>query len=851
MNFNLKNTEIFKAVSLEKRYLFNYDKSLKKIFRFSILIFALLYIFALIFDAQNKNKILGLLILSAALWIFFKTRYHFFNLKIKKPKLKTTLNDAFSQADVYNLAEFLDFDTAKLFSGLISFCKKNRFQEIDTPAFLEVLIKSERPLSEFLFNRLVIKEKIEKKLKDYSDNLEKKGENLPDLSLQFQQIILQTAKTSSEKEKEKIEIGDLLLKAFEIDPFLKRILIDEDLRESDIAELVFLYIESERKIAESKEFWKYENLLKHGSIAKDWSAGYTYYLDQYSIDLTDSVKKWILKEIIGHEKAINQAERILSRTKINNVLLVGEPGTGRKSIIEALARKFFLGNTSPPLKYNRVVELDLISLFSQVQDPEEVELLLDRIFKEVVQAGNVVLVIDEFHDFIGQKEKRPGAVDISSVLGKYLHLSRFRIIAITDFTNLHITLERYPSILALFGKVEISEVSRQETMKLLANSALELEQKYKIFVTWPALRQIINLTERYFPTIPFPKKALDFLDEVMVYVSNLKETKLVLPEHVAKIVSEKTEIPVGEVEQKEKKLLLNLENLIHRRIINQEEAVKEVSEALRRARAGLGVSKRPIGVFLFLGPTGVGKTETSKALAAIYFGKEEKMIRLDMSEFQRIEDIPRLLGKPGQEGLLTTKVKENPFSLILLDEIEKAHPNILNLFLQVFDEGWITDGQGRKIIFTHNIIIGTSNAGAEIIWEEIAQKEKVMIIKKDLLDYLLKDRIFRPEFINRFNAVVVFKPLTKENLLAICQLNLSKLKKNLEEKGIEFQMSQPLKEKIVELSYKPEFGAREMKRVIQDKVENVLAKALLSDKLKRGDKIKIDPTDFSLIIEPH
>ena len=835
MSFNLEKTKIFEAISLEKRYLFNCDKSLKKIFRFLILIFVFLYILALFFDIPNENKILGLVILSVIFWIFFILRHLFFNLKIRKPKLKTTLNDALSQkvlpnsAKYCNLAEFLDFDLAKIFSK----------KEISTSAFLEILIKTEYPLSEFLFNRLAVKEKVKKKLKDYSS----------DFSSQFQKIILKAANIALEKGKERIEVGDFLLAAFKIDRFFERILIEEDLRESDINDLVFLYEVSQKKVLESKKFWKYENLLKHGSIAKDWVVGYTFYLDQYSVDWSRSVKTWILKEIIGHKKEIGQVERTLSRTEINNVLIVGQPGTGRKSIVEALARRCFLGESLSILKYNRIVELDLISLLSRIQDPEEIESILDKIFREIIAAGNVILVIDEFHNFVGQKEKRPGIVDISSMLSKYLHLPQFRVIAITNFTNLHITLEQYPSVLALFGKVEVSEISRQETMKLLANSALLLEQKYKIFVTWPALRKIVNLTGRYFPTIPFPKKALDLLDEVMVYVSNLKETKLVLPEHVSKIVSEKTEIPIGKVESEEKKILLNLEKLIHQRIINQEEAVKEVSEALRRARVGLEVSKRPIGVFLFLGPTGVGKTETSKALAAIYFGKEERMIRLDMSEFQRIEDIPRLLGKPGQEGLLTTKVRENPFSLLLLDEIEKAHPNILNLFLQVFDEGWITDGQGRKIIFTNNIIIGTSNAGAGIIWEEIARKEKVSIIKKDLLNHLLKKGIFRPEFINRFNATVVFKPLSKENLLKICQLMFSKLKKNLMNKGIEFQITDPLKEKIVELSYKPEFGAREMRRVIQDKVENVLAKAILSDELKRGDKVKMNSEDFSLIIE--
>ena len=286
-------------------------------------------------------------------------------------------------------------------------------------------------------------------------------------------------------------------------------------------------------------------------------------------------------------------------------------------------------------------------------------------------------------------------------------------------------------------------------------------------------------------------------------------------------------------------MLLKLEDLIHRRIINQDEAVKEVSSALRRARAEVTIKKKPMGTFLFLGPTGVGKTETSKALSEIYFGSEEKMIRLDMSEFQSIQDIPRLIGSPGEEGLLTTPVRESPFSLILLDEIEKAHPNILNLFLQVLDEGHLTDGQGRKVDFKNAIIIATSNAAAEIIWEALKTNKKLDIIKDDLLSYLFEKAIFRPEFINRFDGVVVFKPLTKENLFEIADLLLQKLKKNLKEKEIEFVISSALKERIVELGYDPKFGAREMKRVIQNKVENVLALALLSGELVRGQKVEV------------
>jgi ATP-dependent Clp protease ATP-binding subunit ClpA len=266
---------------------------------------------------------------------------------------------------------------------------------------------------------------------------------------------------------------------------------------------------------------------------------------------------------------------------------------------------------------------------------------------------------------------------------------------------------------------------------------------------------------------------------------------------------------------------------------------------------GIASKTRPMGTFLFLGPTGVGKTETAKALAQIYFGSEKKMIRLDMSEFQAIADIPRLLGATSpveMQGLLTTPIRETPFSLLLLDEIEKAHPNILNLFLQVLDEGHITDGQGRKVVFTNTIIICTSNAGADIIFKLVAEGQQLE--KDKLINALFEKNLFRPEFVNRFDATVFFHPLTKKNLLQIAQLSLQGLQKNLKEKEIDFEITETLKEKIVELSYKPEFGAREMRRVIQDKVENSVAQALLADKIKKGDKIQISAENFEIIINP-
>jgi ATP-dependent Clp protease ATP-binding subunit ClpC len=401
--------------------------------------------------------------------------------------------------------------------------------------------------------------------------------------------------------------------------------------------------------------------------------------------------------------------------------------------------------------------------------------------------------------------------------------------------------------LSAFEKIEVKEISEEETLKILEDRALRLEAKYKVFFTFPAIKGIVSLCSKYLPAIPFPEKAIDVIDELAVLASQRKE-KVVLLKDVEEVIERKAKVPIGEIKEAERRKLLKLEELIHQRIIDQEEAIKEISEALRRARAEITVRRGPIGSFLFLGPTGVGKTETAKALAEIYFGSEEKMIRLDMSEFQNLSDIPRLLGGPGEEGLLTTPVRERPFSLLLLDEFEKAHPKILNLFLQVFDEGHLTDGMGRKVSFKNTIIIATSNAGAEIIWEKLKQTQKLEIIKEDLLSYLIQNRIFAPELLNRFDGVIVFKPLTKENLLKIAELLLKKIQKQLKEKDIDFVITEPLKEKIVELSYDPKFGAREMQRVIQEKVGNVLAREILMGGIKRGMRIEIDPQSFEVKI---
>jgi ATP-dependent Clp protease ATP-binding subunit ClpC len=762
--------------------------------------------------------------------------------------LELNIKEAILDSENYNLAEFLDFELAKIVSEAVKFCKKKKIV-VDSPALLYSAIKNNKDTVLICFRLGMDPKKLSVDAKNYLEKSQK-TENSEIFSENFIKTITEALNVSALRNKEKIGEKEILVALAEHDEFFKKVLIEFDLKKEDVENLTLWLDSAQQAIERNKNFWSKENLARQGSMGKDWASGYTVTLDQFAIDWRRIVSKWAFKEIVGHEKEIEQAETILARSNLANVLIVGEPGTGRKSIVEALAQKCYLAKSLPELNNKRVVELDLVQLASRIQDFEKLEVALDQIFSEAVAAGNVILVIDELHNFVGQKSQRPGSIDISSFLTKYLSAPNCQFIGITTYDGLHRNIEENRSFAEYFRKVEVSEIKEFETIRILQSYALNFESKYKILISYPAIREIVNLTSRYMPSMTFPRKAINVLDEAVVQLQVLKE-RVLLPHHIADIISKKTEIPVGKMEVKEKETLLNLENLIHQRIVNQEEAVRGISVAMRRARAGISSKKRPMGTFLFLGPTGVGKTETSKALAQIYFGSEEKMIRLDMSEFQSISDIPRLVGAVSpveMQGLLTTPVRENPFSLLLLDEIEKAHPNILNLFLQVLDEGHITDGQGRKVVFTNTIIICTSNAGAETIFKETSGGGKVQ--KDKLLSSLFEKGVFKPEFVNRFDATIIFNPLTKDNLMKISEITLLGLKKNLKEKEIDFEITEQLKEKIVELSYKPEYGAREMRRVVQDKVENTIAEALLADKLKKEDRFEINPENFEIMIYP-
>ncbi len=824
--FELEKAAIFKAVKLSGNPLFGKASLFKKISFLFLVIVGLLFIISIseITDIKLLNNfLLGLVFLFFGLFLVFWQINAFFENKIKHPhliNLKEALNNQNS-----NLAEFFDFKTA------LAFHKSKRKPSL----FFYHLFKDSDFI--FIFARIGIEigalRKTLTKIKNEDSNL---------LTKIIEGAIIETR----ERGGKRIKKNDILISATENYPFLQGLFAEKGIDKKDIQNLSNWVYQTRKKSEEKKKFWEWKNLIKKGSLAKDWASGYTIFLDRFSDNWTKIFQKRGFPEIIGHKDEIKAVERILAGQNNNNVLLVGETGVGKKSIIYDLARRSFYGESLPELNHKRIIEFDIPFLLANISSQEEIERMFNEIFNEVARSDNTILVIDNLDNFVG-REIKPGIIDISAIITSYCSSSQFKVIGITDLAGYRQVVER-SSIGSFFEKVDVLEISTEEIIKILQNRAFSLENRHQKIISYPSLKEIINISSKYFPSVPFPEKAINLLEEAINYLTQKREL-ILLPEHIISLVSEKLNIPIGEAKEKERNLLLNLEGLLHKKIINQKEAIKEVSSALRRSRAEIAEGSKPMGTFLFLGPTGTGKTETAKALAEIYFGSLKELIRIDMSEFQSLADISRLIGSADYEGILTTKMKENPFSLLLLDEIEKAHPDILNIFLQVLDEGHITDGLGQKIDFKSSIIIATSNAGSELIFQNIQKKLAWSGLKEKLLNHLFSKAIFRPEFINRFDAVVLFSVLSKENLLDIVDILLQKIVQRLKNKNIELVITRELKERIVEIGYNPLFGAREIKRVIQDKVENALAKALISGNLQKGKKIKIDSESFEVEVD--
>lgn len=615
---------------------------------------------------------------------------------------------------------------------------------------------------------------------------------------------------------------------------LKGILEKYPVTSEDVYEVVRWYVHAKDEEEEYASFWTLANILRIKPLARDWAYGYTINLDKYSNDII--TEGYSIPHLVGRRAEIDKIQRILSKSGQNNVIVAGDPGSGRHAVVLAFALDVFEDKVMDQLKNKRVIELNLNLLLSEAKIATEVKGKVSQILKEARGAGNIILVIDNFERFIGGGHD---SIDLTDVFSQNFGGRDLQVIAITDREFYHRSIVPNSTINKLFEVVEIEEISESDTLKVLEHLTAVMEAENKIFIPFTTIREILKKSE-LIANIPNPEKAIDVLKEGSTLCSSRKEKILTLA-IIDEVISEKTKTPQGALLENEKEKLKNLEELLHQYVINQEQAINLIAQSLRRARLEIGAKGKPIGTFLFLGPTGVGKTETAKTLARVYFGSENKMIRIDMNQQQGKEAIPALLGntQTNEPGILTKAVRDNPFTVVLLDEIEKASSEVLNLFLTILDEGYVNDSFGRRVSFENTIIIGTSNAGSEFIRQKIGDGSNIDNLPKELAEYVLREKIFSPEFVNRFDAVVVYKPLTPQHLQKIAKLMLTKLNERLSEKKISVDITDTLVNKIAEIGYDPQFGARPMKRVIAEKVEDYIARRLLNEEIKAGDVVQI------------
>lgn len=623
-------------------------------------------------------------------------------------------------------------------------------------------------------------------------------------------------------------------------PPLTQSLKENFLDKKDIQRVINWFEELEKEKDRKTRFWSLNSLLGTRPLGRDLTYGYTINLDKFATDLSTPLP--YSHHLVGRQKEARMIEQVLSRSSQDNVLLIGEPGVGRTTIVLNFARMVAEGKTNPALSRKRVLELNLNALLSSAKNPQEIKGLLEIVFNEAIAAGNIILVIKHIDLYLSSGD---GRVNLTDVFARSAASDTLQILGVTTPENYQKYLYPNPDIAKYFEKVEVSPPSIEEAYLIIERVAPVFEQRTKTFITYQAINEAIKKSDQYFIDLPFPEKAIDLLDEVCVSVAQ-RGRSIVLKEDVDRLLSEKTKIPVGEIGKEEVEKLANLETILHERIIDQEEAIEQIAKSMRRARTGISAKNRPIGTFLFLGPTGVGKTETAKALAEAYFGSESRMIRLDMSEYQTEDALSRAIGSAAnrEPGLFAKSIREEPFSLLLVDEIEKSDRKVLNLFLTILDEGYFTDAFGKKVDCRNLIIIATSNAGAEFIRQKVSapDSQKVLHVpnlSKEVTEYVLHEGIFSPEFLNRFDGVVVFKPLTPEHLQKIAKLMLENLNQRLAAKDCSIKITPELIKQVAHQGYEPSFGARPMRRLIQDKIEDQIAQKMLKGEIKPGEELEI------------
>jgi ATP-dependent Clp protease ATP-binding subunit ClpC len=586
-------------------------------------------------------------------------------------------------------------------------------------------------------------------------------------------------------------------------------------------------------------FKKIEQKQHHGGIGRDLSFGWTPLLSRLGVNITEGVQGGMVhRQIEGHEEVLQQVMHLLAQPGQRNAALVGEIGVGKTTLVYALAQKLITASKgiSPELRYRQVIELDATGLISRAKGRGELESLLIRVFNEAVHAKNIILFLDDAQLFL---QDGVGSVDLSSVLLPVLEGGRIQLIlSFSDQEWLKLS-QLNPGLARLLNRVVVRSLEHDDTMRVMEDQILLLEGRNPVIYMYQSLKEAYRLSERFIRDQAFPGKAIRLLEAASGFAIS---EHFITQESVQKAVEKSFDVKVQTASNAEERdTLLNMEGLIHQRMINQTRAVQVVSDALRRARAGVRNQNKPSGTFLFLGPTGVGKTELSKALAAVYFGGEERLIRLDLNEYSQPTDVTRLLEVGAQNtNSLTAQISKQPFSVVLLDEIEKAHPNVLNVLLQMLDEGMLLDGQNKQISFRDAIVIATSNAGADKIREHISKGKALDQFEEQFVDELIDSNVFRPEFLNRFDEIVLFRPLTVEELKQVVDLIVAGINKTLGAQKVSVSLTDSAKQLLAETGYDPRLGARPLRRVTQRSIENIMAQKLLSGNLPPGSVVELD-----------
>jgi ATP-dependent Clp protease ATP-binding subunit ClpC len=590
-------------------------------------------------------------------------------------------------------------------------------------------------------------------------------------------------------------------------------------------------------------WWSRDNLGKREGIGREFSYGVAYELSKYMRDIrTTSVLSVMLSDIGYANEVIERIETILTRSKAANVILVGEPGAGEMDMLIELGRRMREGKSLASLEGKRLVVFDTNAFVATHTTKEEFEAAFLTLMTEAERAGNIIIVIENLPAFISSVTALGS--DVSELMNRFLASPYIQIVSTAEPSAFHAELETHHALLRNFTEIPVETPDLGSTIRVLEEAAWAHERRYGIVFTYGAIVRVATCADQYIVDGVMPDKALNLLSEV-ASLGGHEHVTLITDTYVDTKVSESLNVPVGPIQSGERDMLLNLEAELHKRVVGQDEAVRAIAGTMRRARAGIGSTKRPIGSFLFLGSTGVGKTETAKALAALFFGSDEKMVRFDMSEFSGTEGLPRLLGTATSPGALASALHEHPYCVLLLDEFEKADSEVHDLFLQILDEGMFTDARGTRVNARNTIVIATSNAGSARIWAIAQSGKRPHDVRDEIIDEIIGQGIFRPELINRFDATIMFSSLAPDEQRVIARNMLRDLESRIKDRGYTLVVNDALIDAVMREGYDPEFGARPMRRAIQDVIEERVATKIIEGNLRPGASIELTPAELA------